>query len=218
MNKFGGIFKDRIEAAKKLILALERYKNNPDIVVLGLLRGGIVPAFEVAKGLGLPLDFIIVRKLGTPGNPELAMGAITEDDVTVFDDEVFLGYEISKDNIDKIIAEEKSEVLRRIKLYRGDYPKIELRGKTALIVDDGIATGTTVRAAIKSCKVRGAKNIIVAVPVCPTGSATMLKGDADEIICIHPSDMLFAVGSFYDDFPQVDDKEVLGILKKAKKL
>lgn len=215
---FESVFKNRIEAAKKLVFALEKYKDSLDTVVLGLVRGGLVPAHEVAKALKVPLDFVIVRKLGVPGNPELAMGALTEDAIAIFDTEILTAYTISQDIKEKAVASANKEIARRVELYRKDYPKRALRGKTAIIVDDGIATGTTVRAAIGSCRSRGAKKIIVAVPVCPTEALTALKNDADEILCIHPSDTLFAVGAFYEQFPQIEDGEVLRILQEAKKL
>lgn len=210
-----GVFKDRKEAAGKLAEALKKYKNSKDVIILGLLRGGIVPAFEVAKELNLSLDFVVLRKIGAPGNQELAIGTITEDDMTIFDSEMILGYNIQQKYIDKTIAEEKKEIERRIKLYRQDYPKKDLKNKMAIIIDDGVATGSTVRAAAKTARFRGAEKVIIAVPVCPTHALTTLQSDADEVICIHPSDMLFAIGAFYDDFPQVEDKEVLEILKKA---
>lgn len=214
---FKKVFKNRKEAAKKLAKALGKYKGRADTVVLGLLRGGIIPAYEVAKSIEAPLDFVILRKIGAPEDPEFAIGAITEDDVVVLDSEAVSDHKITQEYIDETAAAEKKEVSRRLGIYRKDYPKLDLKDRIAIIIDDGIATGTTIRAAIKSARARGAKKVIVAVPVCPTESLTSLKNDTDKLICIYPSDMLFAVGAFYDDFPQVEDKEVLRILKKAKK-
>lgn len=208
------IFKNRKEAAGQLAEKLVGYKNDPNAIVIGLPRGGMVIAFEIAQALNLPLDFVILRKIGAPGNPELAIGAISEDGVKFFDQSIIRVEGTDRGYIKQKIKEEKKEIQRRVALYRADKSNIELRDKTAIIIDDGVATGITVRVAMQSVRKRGAKKVVLAVPVCSWDIFEVMQGQADEVICVNPSKDLFAIGLFYEEFPQVEDSEVLEIIKK----
>lgn len=207
------IFKDRIEAGQKLAKALKKYKRQKDTIILALPRGGVVTGFEVARALDLPLDLVVPRKIGAPGNPEFAIGAITEEGEGIFNEEVIRDYRISKEYINRIVEEEKKEAQRRLKAYRGDRPPLDLKDKTIIIVDDGIATGLTMRAAIKSCKKKDPKKIVVAVPCGAKDSIDQIKKEADEVICLHAPIFFGAVGAFYREFPQTTDEEVIEIIK-----
>jgi len=211
------IFKDRIEAGQKLAKALEEYKGQKDTIILGLPRGGVVTGFEIAKALELPLDLVVPRKIGAPGNPEFAIGAITEEGEGIFNEGVIRDYEISKEYITRTVEEEKKEAQRRLKTYRGDRPPLDLKEKTVILVDDGIATGLTVRAAIKSVKNRDPKKIVVAVPCGAKDSIDQIKKEVDEVICLHAPIFFGAVGAFYREFPQTTDEEVIELIKESKK-
>ncbi|MDH4330243.1 MAG: phosphoribosyltransferase [Candidatus Moranbacteria bacterium] len=207
-------FKDRLEAGQKLIPLLEQYKNNPDAIILGLPRGGVIPAAEISKTLSLPLDIIVPRKIGAPGNPEFAIGAITEDGEAVFNEGVGTIYKIDEKYTKQEIEKQKKEAQRRLETYRGDRPPLSLTGKIAILVDDGVATGATMRAAIKSAEQKGAKKIIVAIPVIAKDSLQAIQGECDEIIYLDAPIAFGAVGAFYETFPQTEDQEVIEILKK----
>lgn len=209
------IFKDRADAGQKLISKLKRFKDKPEVVVLGLPRGGVVVAFEIARGLRLPLDLVVPRKIGAPNDPEFAIGAIAEDGTEVLDEMVVAAYKISQDYINKQVEVEKKEAERRLKVYLGKSAPISLRGKTAILADDGIATGYTMLAAIKSVKAKGAEKIIVAVPVTARDSLEKLKREVDEVIYLDAPLYFGAVGAFYKNFPQTEDREVVDLLKKA---
>ena len=206
------MFKDRREAGQKLVQKLQKYKEKAGVVVLGLPRGGVVVAFEVAKVLNLPLDVLVPRKIGAPGNPELAIGAISEEGERVFDEQSMQGLRVGEDYLEKEIAKEKQEAARRLRTYRGDRSPLHLQNKTALIVDDGIATGATVRAAIKSAKAKGAKKVIVAVPVTPHSILETIGKEVDEFIYIDAPVFYMGVGQFYQVFPQTTDEEVINLL------
>ncbi len=184
-------FKDRLAGAAELLPKLENFGNDSNVVILGLLRGGMVPAAFLARKLSLPLDFVIIKKIGAAGDPEFAVGAVSESD-----------------------KEMNDEVKKRIEIYRRKYPPLDLKNKTAILVDDGVATGTTIVAAIKSAKKRGAREVIVAVPVASTESAKRIKKEG-QLIAVEISPTLSSVGEFYDSFPQVEDSEVLQILKNS---
>jgi len=211
------IFKDRIEAGQKLAKALEEYKGQKDTIILGLPRGGVVTGFEIAKALELPLDLVVRRKIGAPGNREFGIGAITEEGEGIFNEGVIRDYEISKEYITRTVEEEKKEAQRRLKTYRGDRPPLDLKEKTVILVDDGIATGLTVRAAIKSVKNRDPKKIVVAVPCGAKDSIDQIKKEVDEVICLHAPIFFGAVGAFYREFPQTTDEEVIELIKESKK-
>jgi predicted phosphoribosyltransferase len=210
------IFHDRADAGQKLALALQKFKNAKNTIILALPRGGVVVGFETAEELNLPLDIIVPRKIGAPDNEEFAIGAITESGEGIFDQEIISTYDISQDYIDKTVAKEKKEAERRLKTYRGDRPSLELKDKTVIIVDDGIATGSTMRAAIKSVKTKQAKKVIVAVPTSAADSAAEIKKEVDEFICLDIPEYFGAVGAFYEVFIQTEDNEVIELLQKSE--
>jgi putative phosphoribosyl transferase len=211
-------FKDRTDAGQQLAKKLLHYKNAPNTIVLGLPRGGVVTAYEISKVLELPLDIIVARKIGAPGNEELAIGALTEGGTTIFNHGLMESLGLTIYDLMPIIEKEKKEADRRFKLYRSGRGPLELKDKTVILVDDGIATGATMRAAIHSARTRGAKKIIVAVPVAPPGAIAKLKKEADEVICLYETDQFWGVGQFYDNFGQTSDDEVIEIMNKARQV
>jgi putative phosphoribosyl transferase len=208
------MFADRNDAGRKLATKLEQFNNQPGAVVIGLPRGGVVVACEVARRLNLPLDIIVPRKIGAPGNEELAIGAITEEGEAVLDEILVRELNVAPEYIAKTVAKEKQEAQRRLKLYRGDRAPLNLQNKTAILIDDGIATGATMRAAIKSAKYKKAAKIIVAVPVIAPDTLNKLRAEADEIIYLDAPMFLGAIGAFYEEFSQTEDKEVIGLMRE----
>jgi len=209
------IFKNRRQAGEMLAPLLQEYKGNPDTIVLGLPRGGVVVAFEVARALDLPLDIIVSRKIGAPGNPEFAIGAVTEYSVSLPDKRTIQYYEIPPEYINQKIAEEKAEALRRAEIYRNRRPPMDIKDKTVILVDDGIATGATMRAAVKSARKKGAEKIVVAVPVLSKDMLEKMEEEADAVISVYAPENLFAVGSFYESFQQVSNEEVVKLLEMS---
>lgn len=203
------MFEDRKEAGKELASKLGAYKDSKEAIVLGLARGGIVTANEIAQTLNLPLDILTPRKIGFPGNPELAIGAISEDGSSIINEEMVTEYKIDKKYIEEEKERQKQESLRRMTLYRGDRPALNLTDKIAIIVDDGIATGTTVRAAIKSAELKKAKKIVVAIPVIAPEALVVIKKEVDDVVYLAAPTFFMAVGQFYQSFPQVEDDEVI---------
>jgi putative phosphoribosyl transferase len=186
-----------------------------DVVVLGLPRGGVPVAYEVATALDLPLDVIIVRKLGVPSQPELAMGAIGEGGARTIDDDVVAMAAVQSADLSAVEEREKLELERRAVLFRGDRPRLTLKGRTALIIDDGIATGSTARAACQVARAQGAARVVLATPVAPPRAVAELRGDADEVICLSTPELFWAIGEFYFDFTQTSDDEVTALLVRA---
>lgn len=209
-------FRDRSHAGQELVPKLSQYRNDPNAIVIGLPRGGVVTAYEVAKGLQLPLDVVCPRKIGAPQNPELAIGAITETGEGIFDQSLITYLNVSEDYIEKEVEKEKMQAQRRLKLFRKSRPKICLEGKTVIIVDDGLATGATMKAAIKSVKSEGAEKIVVAVPVSPVDTYKEIQQEVDEIVAIGTPPYFSAVGQFYEDFASTEDEEVVALLNHAK--
>ncbi len=209
------IFTDRQEAGQKLVSKLKQFKNNPHAIILALPRGGVVTAFEVAKALDLSLDLVVPRKISAPSNPEFAIGAIAEDGIGVFDTELISSYGISQEYIDKEIEKEKKEAQRRLKTYRGNKTPIDLQGKIAILVDDGIATGSTMLAAIASVKAKKAEKIVVAVPVTAKDSLKKIEKEVDEVIYLDAPLIFGAVGAFYKVFAQTTDEEVVTLMEKV---
>lgn len=204
---------DRRDAGKQLAAHLAEYENDPDVIVLALPRGGVPVGYEIATALHAPLDVFIVRKLGVPGHAELAMGAIATGDVVVYNEHIVKQLNITKAEIQAVIAKEKAELARREKVYRGNKPPITLAGKTVILVDDGIATGASMHAAINALKKLDAARIIVAVPVAPPEACEVLAPLVAEFICpLQPPDFA-AVGYWYQDFTQTEDDEVRELLK-----
>lgn len=205
-------FSDRYQAGKTLASLLKSYAKNSDVIVLALPRGGVPVAAEIAKSLAAPLDVFIVRKLGVPGHEELAMGAIATGGTVVFNEDIVGGLHISQAAIDRVIAAEQQELKRRESAYRGKKPFPVLQDKIVILVDDGIATGATMRAAIKAIKLQHPKRLILAVPVAAFSTIAEMSHLVDEIVCpLKPHDF-YAVGAWYDDFPQTSDEEVFELL------
>lgn len=208
------IFDDRTDAGRQLAERLEPLRGE-DVVVLGLPRGGVPVAFEVARALGAPLDVIVVRKLGVPRQPELALGAIGEGDVRVLDERITGQVRLPTEELAGIERAERAELLRRVEMFRGGQERIPLTGRTALIVDDGLATGSTARAACQVARAQRAARVILAVPVGAVEAVRMLRGEADDVVCLEAPARFMAVGQWYSDFRQVSDREVADLLGRA---
>jgi putative phosphoribosyl transferase len=208
-------FRDRTEAGQLLATKLAAYADRPDVLVLALPRGGVPVAFEVARALHAPLDVIIVRKLGVPGEEELAMGAIASGGVCVLNDDVVQMLGIPEEVIHKVAAHEQHELERREHLYRGDRPAYEVRGRTVILVDDGIATGATMRAAVAVVREQQPAHIVIAVPAAASSTCEEFAAEVDELTCIIRSEAFFAVGFWYENFSQTTDEEVRDLLQQA---
>ena len=208
-------FSDRVEAGKQLGKALAGHAGSNGLV-LAIPRGGVVVGYEIAQALHLPLDVIIPHKLGAPYNPELAIGAIAEDGSAVLDDNLIAYLDISRDYIAKESELQKKEIERRLGLYRQNVPSPHFKGKDVIVVDDGIATGSTMKAALLSVKNRGARTITVAIPVGPPSTIRELERRADYVVCLYMPEDFQAIGQFYDDFSQTTDDEVIELLRKNR--
>jgi len=208
-------FRNRSDAGQRLASRLQ-FLRGEDVVVLGLPRGGVPVAAAVARGLGAPLDVILVRKLGVPAQPELGLGAIGESGARVINPEVVRYAHVSEEQIAQVEAKERAELQRRAQRFRGDAPHVPLAGRTAIIVDDGIATGSTARAACQVARALGAAVVVLAVPVAPPSAERSLRGDADEMICLEMPDRFLAIGEWYEDFAQTSDEEVVALLRAAQ--
>jgi putative phosphoribosyl transferase len=208
-------FRDRTHAGQYLAEKLQKYAHKPKTIVLGLPRGGVVVAHEIAKELGLPLDIFLVRKLGVPGYEELAMGAIASGGVRVMNQDVLRSINISKDEIQSIAQREEQELKRRETAYRNNRPRLDLKDCTVILVDDGLATGATMHAAVVALRKHGPQKIIVAVPLASPDTCVEFRAKVDEIICGITPSPFNAVGMWYDDFSQTSDEEVQRLLKKS---
>ena len=211
-------FADRTDAGRRLAQELSEYEDREDTVVLGLPRGGVPVAFEVTRKLEAPLDVFVVRKLGVPGNPELAMGAIASGGVRVVNEEVVSSTRISDQQIERVSQEEREKLERREQTYRGARPGLSLEGKVVLLVDDGLATGATMRAAINALREHRPREIVVAVPTGPAETCSELEGMVDEVICLTTPSPFLGVGGSYQDFSQTTDEEVRDLLERADEL
>lgn len=209
------VFADRVDAGRRLATKLLHLRGEP-VVVLGLPRGGVPVAFEVAAALDAPLDVIVVRKLGVPFQPELGMGAIGEDGARIINDEIVRMAGVTARQLADVEARERTELERRALRFRGDRGRVPLEGRTALVVDDGIATGSTARAACQVARAHGAARVVLAVPVAPPDWTTRLGDDADELVCLETPEAFFAIGQFYADFSQTSDDEVITCLQRAR--
>jgi putative phosphoribosyl transferase len=209
-------FADRSDAGRRLATRLQHLRDE-DVVVLGLPRGGVPVAFEVAKALGAPLDVIVVRKLGLPFQPELAMGAIGEGDARVVDRDLVRRALVSERELRAVEARERAELERRVRRFRGDRAAVSLAGRTVIVVDDGIATGATARAACQVARARGAGRVVLAVPVGSPDSVDELEAsdDIDEVVCLEPHTLFMGIGGFYVDFTQTRDEQVIDLLTQA---
>lgn len=206
-------FYDRQDAGRKLARALEKYADQKDTIVIGLPRGGVVTAFEVASHLHLPLDIVCPRKIGAPFNPEYAIGAITETGEGIFDQRAIASLGVSADYMKNTIEQEKKQAMHRLQFFRHGRPPRDVKGKTVILVDDGLATGSTMKAAIKTMQQEGAGAIIVAVPVSPPHTISEIKPTVREIVCLYAPEMFWAVGEFYEYFAQTEDEEVSALMK-----
>jgi putative phosphoribosyl transferase len=206
------LFRDRKDAGRRLAAALSQYARRPDVLVLGLPRGGVPVAYEVARALDAPLDVFLVRKLGVPGHEELAMGAIATGGVRVLNEQVVEGLRIPGPMIEAAAQREQRELERRERLYRGDRSAPDVRGRTVILIDDGLATGATMRAAAAALQQQQPARLIIAVPVAASSTCDEFRAEVDEIICAMTPEPFLAVGLWYDDFSPTSDDEVRDLL------
>ena len=209
-------FRDRVEAGRRLAGALVQYKGK-DVVVLGIPRGGVVVAKEVADALEAPLDIVISRKIGAPGEPEFALGAVTQEGDVILDRQTADSVGASREYLESEIRQKKEEVKQRMERFRGDAPYPSLKGKVVIVVDDGIATGSSVEAAVTSIRKREPREVVIAVPVAPPDTVESLKAGGNTVVCLETPRMFFAIGEFYQRFDQVEDSEVKRILDESRK-
>jgi predicted phosphoribosyltransferase len=212
------LFRDRRDAGRLLAAKLAAYANRPDVLVLALPRGGVPVAYEVARALKAALDVFIVRKLGLPGHEEFAMGAVASGGVRVLNDRIVDEFGIPEYLIDRVAAREQQELARRERLYRGDRPVPDVRGRTVILVDDGLATGATMHAAIRALQQQQPARIVVAVPVAAPETCEQLKAEVDEVICAVTPQPFRAVGLWYRDFSQTTDEEVRNLLAQSAEI
>lgn len=206
---------DRSEAGRELADALAHYRGRQDVLVLALPRGGVPVAYEIAIALQAPLDLVLVRKLGAPGQRELAMGAIASGGIRVLNENLISTLNVSGRDIESVAEREQRELERREVAYRGDRPRQGISGRTVILVDDGVATGATMRAAIASLRQQNPARIVIALPLAPASTVNTLAREADEVICLHSPEPFVAIGRWYQDFSQVSDREVRGLLARV---
>ncbi|MEW6162426.1 MAG: phosphoribosyltransferase [Nitrospirota bacterium] len=209
------MFNDRRDAGAQLALGLKEYKDQKDVLVLALPRGGVVTGDEIAHYLNAPLDIVIVRKIGFPGQPEFGIGAVSETGTVVLNELIMSTYGVPKDYVEREISRQKEEIYRRVKFYRKGKGLPDLEGKTVILVDDGVATGATMKAAITTLREEKLNKLIVALPVAPPNVADELQQMVDEFICIETPPDFMAVGAHYHDFTQVSDEEVVELLQRS---
>ena len=216
MNVMSRLFQDRMEAGRALAGLLGTYAHRKDVLILALPRGGVPVAFEVAQALNLPLDVFVVRKLGLPSNEELAMGALAAGNVRVLNEEVVNSFGITESIIEAVAEEERVELERRERLYRGHAPFPAVGDKTVLLVDDGLATGSTMRAAVAALRRQHPNRIVVAVPVAPPSTCEILRSEADEVVTVATPEPFYAVGQWYKVFDQTTDWQVRDLYERSK--
>jgi len=209
-------FRDRQEAGQLLAKELAPLQGRKDLLVLGVPRGGVVVAYEVAQALGAPLDVYITRKIGAPYNPELAIGAVASDGTLVLDRELIARFGVPDSYVQEETARQRQEIKRRLAAYRGSRPEMDLQGKTVILVDDGVATGATVLASLRAIKARQPAQLILAVPVGPADALQVLSAEADQVVCLYTPELFWAVGAFYAVFDQTSDAEVIELLQEPK--
>jgi predicted phosphoribosyltransferase len=209
-------FRDRREAGRRLAAELREYAGQRDLIVLALPRGGVPVASEVARALGAPLDVFVVRKVGVPWHEELAMGAIASGGVRLLNEELIRAYRIDPADVEQVMRSEQEELERRERLYRGGRPFPDLRNKTVILVDDGLATGSTMRVAVEALRKEEPARIVVAVPVASPETCDAFRNVADDIVCAITPEPFYAVGMWYDDFSQTTDEEVHELLASAR--
>jgi len=204
-----------VNAGRKLAEKLRAYGNRDDVIVLGIPRGGVPVAFVVAESLKAPLDVFLSRKLGVPGQEELAFGAVATGGVRVLDQELIEAVGVSKAEIEEITRKVRAELERRERIFRGDRPPLDVKGKVAILIDDGIATGSSMRAAINALRQHNPARIVVAIPVAPFSTCRRLRSEVDELVCVDMPESFYAIGQFYADFSQVADDEVTSLIHRA---
>jgi putative phosphoribosyl transferase len=209
------VFRDRTDAGRVLAEQLAAYADRPDVIVLALPRGGVPVGYEVAQALHAPLDVFLVRKLGVPGHEELAMGAVATGGVRVLNEQVVRALRIPDQVIDAVARWELEELARRERLYRGDRPPPDVRGRTAILIDDGLATGATMLAAVRALRQQHPERIVVAVPIASRDTCELLRDEVDDVICAATPDPFYAVGLWYENFEQLTDEEVRELLARA---
>lgn len=208
-------FTNRTAAGRAVADLLTRYRDDQDVLVLGLPRGGVPVAYEVADALRAPLDVLIVRKIGVPGHEELAMGAIATGGVRIVNERIAAELDVSESSLAAAAAQEELELVRRDRLYRGQRPQVDVSGRTVILVDDGLATGATMRAAVAAVRSMGAAHIVVAVPCGSSSTCRGLSKEADEVVCAATPEPFYAVGMWYEDFTQTTDDEVRALLDRS---
>jgi predicted phosphoribosyltransferase len=211
-------YENRYDAGRRLALSLAEYAGRPDVTVLALPRGGVPVGFEIARALRVPLDVFVVRKLGVPGQPEFAMGAIASGGALVLDQQTIGELRISRDAVERVIAMERAELARREELFRGSRRPVDVSGRTIILVDDGLATGSTVQAAIAALRKEGPASVIVAAPVGSREACGAIGAVTDGCLCAMIPDRFYAVGLWYEDFSETTDAEVRQLLSRAEEL
>jgi putative phosphoribosyl transferase len=209
-------FRDRFAAGRQVVSLLREYAQRADVLVLGLPRGGVPVAFEVGQGLDAPLDVFLVRKLGAPGHEELAIGAVASGGVRVLNRDVLDVLPVPERVIDELTAQELRELEQRERMYRGDRPLPEVRDKTVILVDDGLATGSTMRAAARAARLLGPARLVVAVPVAPAETCSGLAEEVDEVVCLLTPEPFYGVSQWYEDFSPTSDQQVGELLRLAR--
>jgi len=209
------ILQDRAAAGRRLTEPLRHYADRPDVIVLALPRGGVPVAYEVATALNLRLDLMLVRKLGVPSQPELAMGAIASGGIQILNDHALQFHPIDRAAFEAVVARETRELLRREQAYRGTRAPVQLKGQAVILIDDGLATGASMRAAIHAVRTQSPSRIVVAVPVAPVETAEALRREVDELICPITPEWFTSIGHWYMDFSQTPDAEVIRLLQRA---
>jgi putative phosphoribosyl transferase len=208
------LLKNRVEAGKQLAMALKTVRQ--DTIVLAVPRGGVVVGFEVARALGIPLDIIVTKKIGAPDNPELAIGAVAEDGMFILDDNLLRQLYVPKEYIKEEVERMRQEIQRRLIRYRGNVPYPNLKKRDVIVVDDGVATGSTLKAALRLLQGKGTKTVTVAVPVGPPDTIRELEKLSDRVVCLQTPEPFYAIGQFYEDFSQTSDEEVTELLKRNR--
>jgi len=209
------VFENRVQAGRQLAKKLSAYAGRKDVIVLGIPRGGVPVAFEVARLLRAPLDIFLSRKLGVPGQEELAFGALASGGVRVLNRDLIKELNLSKEEIDRIVEAVRTELERRERVYRGARAPLKVEGRVALLIDDGIATGSSMRAAIKALRQLKPSQLVVAIPVAPLHTCERMRSEVDEIVCVYTPENFYAIGQFYEDFSQITDQEVTQLLDRA---
>jgi putative phosphoribosyl transferase len=210
-------FHDRADAGRELVAHLQRYANRPDVIVLALPRGGVPVGDEVARGLGVPLDVFVVRKLGLPWHEEVAMGALASGGARMIDERLIQAYGLDRSLVDEVVRRESLELDRRERLYRGQRPFPDLVGKTVILVDDGLATGSSMRVAVEALRAKRPAGIVVAVPIAPPDTCDAMREVADEVVCAVTPDPFYAVGLWYENFAETSDDDVRILLQRARR-